>query len=1098
MAQYDVTLRDYWRILRRRKGIVLFTTVLVGLFSFVMANIWKETPNYNAKAEVQLNTSHSAESMYMDYLSSYGVGGDQIETQEAVITSFPVLKIVADTLGMFTNASEPTYIFTQEDTTRVILRLKRLIDTSQDGSADIITIEVNHTDPKFTRVLATTTADAYVKYDYDKKTQQARKQQSFIEKQLTEKRSVLEQAENEVRAYREREDIVSLDAQTRTILSQITDLERRIAQLEQHLGDLSELKRDMESGGELFEEIQGASRALVGDSFVRSSDQLNRLRLQQNALLVKYTENHPQVKQLQVQIDQLKINLVNDLDLQHVNVVRELETERVRLEQARIEYGKMPAKGLELARLQRQAEMAQEVLLNIEEQYQGVLIANAEIVPDIVVLQRAVTPSGPTNASSPHERGVTGLALGMIIGIVFAVVAETMDTSIGTIEDVQEYTGSQVVGIVPFLNVDDVRASLRRRGIEEEDERALERKAQLVAFFDPQSTLAETYRTLRTNIEFVTVEKGANCLMVTSSMHGEGKSTTISNLAMTMAQLGKQTLLVDCDLRRPSLPRLFGLDKEPGLTEVIVGNFHWRDVIRTVTDIVTGGMGMEDILQTQGISNLHILTSGSIPPNPAELLNSQKMSSFIQEVRDTYDMVLFDSPPLLHVTDAAILGKKVDGAIMVYKAGDIPRTSLKRSTSLLTSVNIDLLGVVLNGIRSDTSSDFQDLSYYGYYAYGSDMGAPSRTVSERVEDYVRSFRKNFGLSSPADEVGGVDGEDEDEEELESEDDYADGVKEDEDHRPPVEQPAKSRLARALSSSGQSAGNGSRISSFLLVPFALMLVWQSGYLNRALGLIPLASESVVSTERALTPVEEAVPAGEDADSLDQEADRVRTERSTSSKSSESETSATAGHDETKNLRVAPQQARRESARSQESRLARQQSAPRGQPATVGERPAASERVTKAAEPFSVRVASYPAASRWAEDHLNRLREEGQAAFLLPASVNGQQWMRLFIGSYTDKDVSRNRANLLQGQGLIEDFVVVRLPFALQVESYPSVDVAKRALAGRRPDGTIALAKYWQPLPDGSARILSGAFETQSEAQHFAAGLSTDAAFRVVER
>ena len=204
---------------------------------------------------------------------------------------------------------------------------------------------------------------------------------------------------------------------------------------------------------------------------------------------------------------------------------------------------------------------------------------------------------------------------------------------------------------------------------------------------------------------------------------------------MTMTQLGKRTLLVDCDLRKPTVARMFGLDKEPGIAEVIVGNYEWREVIRTVTDIVTGGMGMEDLMQTQGISNLHIITSGAIPPNPAELLYSGNMDQFIKEVSEVYDIVLFDAPPVLHVTDAVILGKKVDGALVIYKAGDIPRTSLKRTVNLLNSVEVDMLGIVLNGIRAEISADYYDFCYSCYYGYGFER-EEDKTWIEKAQDSV--------------------------------------------------------------------------------------------------------------------------------------------------------------------------------------------------------------------------------------------------------------------------------------------------------------------------------------------------------------------------
>ena len=1099
MAQYDITLRDYWRILRRRKGIVMFTAVLVGFFSFIMAHQWKDALRYSAKSKVQLNTDQSAESMDMDYISSYGVGGDQMQTEESVITSFPVLKIVADSLNKFEAFSKKLdRPMNEEDTTLVVLGLENKIDTEQDGAADIISIMVTDGDKVDARDLANTVAKAYVAYDLDRKKLKASRQEKFILELLEEKRALLHEAEEKVKEYREETDLVSLEAQSSVLLGQITTGERQVQLLDQNLEDISKLRTAMENSLDFSEEIiHGANRLQVGDTFMSLSGQLNNLSLQRNSLLVKFTENHPQVREIKANIDKLKENLLNDLKQRYQALSRELEVERQRLAADRAEYGGLPAKGLELIRLERDREIAQEVLLDVEEQKQLIMVQVQAIVSDVVLLQKAITPSRPDNPHSPYERAIMGVILGSIIGIVFAVIAETMDTSIGTIEDVQEYTGTQVVGIVPFLNVDDVRASLRRRGVEEEDERAMERKAQLVAFFDPQSSLAENYRTLRTNIEFVTVEKGANCLMVTSSMHSEGKSTTISNLAMTMAQLGKQTLLVDCDLRRPSLPRLFGLDKEPGLTEVIVGNYQWRDVIRTVTDIVTGGMGMEDILQTQGISNLHILTSGSVPPNPAELLNSQRMDEFIAEIREAYDMVLFDSPPLLHVTDAAILGKKVDGAVMVYKAGDVPRTSLKRSTSLLTSVNIELFGVVLNGIRSDISSDFQDLSYYGYYAYGSEMEAPTRTISERIEDYFRGVKKKIGLDSgeppqPED----FDGEEDEEEDFDDEF-FVEEVDEDETRDAATEGGALASRRSAMPGGSRTAR--ARVGSLLLIPFLVMLIWQSGYLDRWLGLIPLAGEGL--EYEAVQPP----PVDDDVESMD---------RQSPPNSDEEETSSAEPFEGSRPLSerfAAP----RAAAKARESRAGYDRTAV---PVGSNDKPTALVRPESAApehqaprrpDPvhavvpngggdggglYTVRVASYPPDSKWANNHLMRLRDNDEPAFLNPVTVQQELWQRLLVGSFASWEESIRYGEGLKAEGLTKEFGVLQLPYAIELQRFASVQAARDAVDSAESSRT----QYWQQLPDGSARVLAGAFETGEDANAQLAALAGGLRAAVVTR
>lgn len=969
MAQYEVTLRDYWRILRRRKGIVLFTAFLLGFFSFVIASVWKPQPLYKAAAKVQINLHQNLTGLYLQTIA-YNTG-DAIETQQSILTSHPVLKRTADALGLLSWAR------TAQDTAVVLIDLTSRIKTSQEGFTNIISVSATDPDPEQARNLANQLARTYRDYDHEQKNQQAVRHRVFVERQRSAAREALGVAEDRVRSYREQSELISLESQASVNLQGITVSEREVQRLGGDLSAVTAMLQEMENNAVLSDEtLQGASIRRVGETFMALSRQLNELKLQRNALLVQFTDDHPNVRQIQVKVDQLGKSLNGELRQRRLALQRDLSTERDRLAKLRTQYNLLPSIGLELARLQREQAMRQEVARVLEESYQEALIREADKVEEVSVLEWALTPSVPVNPHHPMQRAIMGVMLGLILGVVFAVVAETLDTSIGTIEDVQEYTGTQVVGIIPFINSDDVRASLQRRGVDVSDERTVQRKAQLVAYFDPQSTLAETYRTLRTNIEFVTVEKGVKCFMVTSSMHQEGKSTTIANLSMTMAQLGKRTLLVDCDLRKPSTARLFGLDKEPGVTEVVVGNYKWQDVVRTVTDIVTGGMGMEDILQTQGISNLHIITSGSIPPNPAELLNSRRMGELLDELRDAYDVILIDTPPILHVTDAAILGKKLDGALMVYKAGDVARTSLKRSTTLLRSVDIELLGVVLNGIRAEMSSDYQDLGYNAYYAYGSEVAAPERTTEQRVQDWSRRWRKKFGIGDeadtprheqtwyPRDQADGDEAPDDDWAEDLEDGGFADGEDEDRSHP----------LRRALS----------------LVIVAVVLaggLWQSGAWNWVRAQLaptaaPMAApvpETVVVEEvrRALPMTREPVTPVPVAQSPE----------------------------------VQPPEAQA--------------------PADVTVEPAASTgpRIAVNERPYSVRVASYPPDSRWAASTLGSLRELGESAFFSPVQVRGERYNRLLVGRLATWEQAYSEARRLRAAGALQEFTILRLPWTV---------------------------------------------------------------------
>jgi non-specific protein-tyrosine kinase len=208
---------------------------------------------------------------------------------------------------------------------------------------------------------------------------------------------------------------------------------------------------------------------------------------------------------------------------------------------------------------------------------------------------------------------------------------------------------------------------------------------------NPRSPIAEAYRSLRTNLEFSSLDQPLRTMIVTSAAPGEGKSTTLANLAVTIAQAGKQVILADCDLRRPAQHRLFGLPNSAGLTTMVVDD---------------QAMNSPPLQETE-VPNLWLLASGPPPPNPAELLGSRRMTDIIAALLDRADMVLFDAPPVIAVTDAAVLAAKVDGVLLVLRAGKTKREHVQRAKALLDKVNARVVGTVLTNVQPDAS-----LQYY--------------------------------------------------------------------------------------------------------------------------------------------------------------------------------------------------------------------------------------------------------------------------------------------------------------------------------------------------------------------------------------------------
>ncbi|QGQ20265.1 polysaccharide biosynthesis tyrosine autokinase [Cellulomonas sp. JZ18] len=300
----------------------------------------------------------------------------------------------------------------------------------------------------------------------------------------------------------------------------------------------------------------------------------------------------------------------------------------------------------------------------------------------ISIVREATVPTGPASPNTRLDLGI-GLALGLVLGLAVALLREVLDTRVRGEDDVARVTDSSVVGAIVY------------------DEDAP--KAPLIVQSDPHSPRAEAFRRLRTNVQFLEIADRPHSIIVTSSVPAEGKSTTAINLAIALADSGTRVALVDADLRRPAVGRYMGLESAAGLTTVLIGR-----------------ATLDDVVQPWGNGFLHVLPSGQIPPNPSELLGSAAMAQVLRDLTARYDMVLVDTPPLLPVTDAAILAKFTGGALVVVGAGTVHRGQLAESIKALETVGARVLGLVLNREARKASKSYE------YYRYESAPAAPSR------------------------------------------------------------------------------------------------------------------------------------------------------------------------------------------------------------------------------------------------------------------------------------------------------------------------------------------------------------------------------------
>jgi capsular exopolysaccharide synthesis family protein len=353
-------------------------------------------------------------------------------------------------------------------------------------------------------------------------------------------------------------------------------------------------------------------------------------------------------------------------------------------------------------RLETSLAQYRTTLSSLANNYNQIRIAEAQATNNVVIAKPAIVPLSPV-----RPRTMTNVLLAMIVGGMLAVGAaflvEYLDDSVKSPDDVTRVTGLSTLGAIARLK--DAAGTQR----------------QLISWVQTKAPETEAYRTLRTNIQFSSVDKPIRTLLVTSSGPGEGKSTTAANLAVVMAQTGQKVILVDTDLRRPVVHKTFGVPNNVGITTTLLAG---QDV------------DLSAYLQPTEIENLAVLTSGPIPPNPSELLGSRRMGHVIERLSQAADLVIFDTPPVLVVTDASVLGRQVDGVLLVADAGGTREQALVQTVGELRKTGVNILGIALNRLDSRSRGYY----YYYYYYYYTDEGGNRRRRADSETGRIPRFK----------------------------------------------------------------------------------------------------------------------------------------------------------------------------------------------------------------------------------------------------------------------------------------------------------------------------------------------------------------------
>ena len=723
MAQYDINLREYFRIIRRRRGIVILVPLLFAFSAFALAFFQAPKPLYQATAVVRVERAVSMAGFLQEVLTFNPES--TLETQAALVKGFPVMSITAKKLGLIPQGATYDEIRVSPAYLKAIRDLEEQVEVQRVEDTSLIEINATSDNPKEAARIANSTAKAFQEDNLATRSRHVREARKFIEGQLQEVGSGLRQSEEQLGTFQETNEIVLLPEETKAVLNQLVTLE---ADFEENRRALAETVAQLK----LLEKGKAVARPL--DPIADTSDpalsklyaSLSDLKLQRDNLLVSLHSTHPEVKQVAAEIANVRQNLREALSSRLKALTGRATELRKSIARLKQEQASLPEVALEMARKEREVEVNARIFSLLKERYQEALIKEKEQVAEVTLVKPATVPTEPINPPAAVPKAGVGLVIGLIMGGVLAFVVETMDTSIGAIDDVESLLETSVLGVIPDLDVEAELAHEKGESVSL-DQETKEKYTMLLSLFLPKARVVEAFRALRTNLFFSGLERDLKTLMITSSTQMEGKTTVAINLAIGLAQLGKRTLLVEADLRNPFLHHAFGIPKEPGVAEVVIGSVPLDQAVRSFPDLILGRAGIEGLIDRPGIDNLYLLPSGDQPSNPTEFLSAQGMADFLAEVRQRYDYIVFDAAPILPVADSSILGAHVDGTLLIVRVGRVARAALRRAKTLLEGARAQVLGVCLTGVRAEVSPDYAEMAYYRY-RYGPRKQTPTPSV----------------------------------------------------------------------------------------------------------------------------------------------------------------------------------------------------------------------------------------------------------------------------------------------------------------------------------------------------------------------------------
>jgi polysaccharide biosynthesis transport protein len=653
--------------------------------------------------------------MYFDTQEYY-------QTQYQIVSSERVLSAVArdlalssdfDFFGLKSAPGSPASI----ETSTAVLRGRTTVDPIKNSR--LFHIKVEDTDPKRAQRLSDAIANAFIDQNLQTAIASSSEAVVWLTGQLDHVKQVLDLNENALHDFKQQNDLPS------TSINEVSNMLRvEMQEYDTALAHTRTRKQEIQARFTELEKITPEKPDEVPSSELLSNSYLQSLRTDYQQLVKERAsltgegkaDNHPLVKSLDGRLEKTRDALLAEvhkiqaglaLDL---SIIRQQEAgESALLEDSRHRAVELNMKEIEYHRLDRTRDENEKLFELLTNKMKEADLARMMRVNNIRIVDRAADPGGPIRPRVGVDAGIGALA-GLILGLALMWLREVMDNSVKTPQDLEERLGVTFLGLLPEMADDGEGKSRRRRRTRpwvQPD--AAAHHVELVVHEHPLSGIAEAARSIRTNLTFMNPDRPFRRLLVSSAAPMEGKTTVACSIAIALAQGGQRVCIIDCDLRRPRIHRIFDRAGDVGVTNVILGE-------ATVDEVAKPSL----------VQNLWAVPAGPVPPNPADMLHSERFRKFLDDLSDRFDRVVIDSPPIAAVTDSAVLSTLADGTVFVVRAFKTSRQLARQGLRILHDVDARVVGAVLNAV--DLSN--REYGYYHYYYYKRDGYRPITTRSD--------------------------------------------------------------------------------------------------------------------------------------------------------------------------------------------------------------------------------------------------------------------------------------------------------------------------------------------------------------------------------